>query len=40
MFGTEALGLGALPGAGGAEEDEAGYFRNPSYERIISCASI
>ena len=40
VFATEALGLGALPGSGRAEEDEPGYFRNPSYERIISWASI
>ena len=37
---TQALGLGALPGPGRAEEDQPGYFRNPSYERIISWASI
>jgi hypothetical protein len=28
--GLQALGLRALAGAGRAEEDEAGYFRNPS----------
>jgi hypothetical protein len=37
---AEALGLGALAGAGWPEQDEAGYFRNPSYWRIMSCASI
>ncbi len=37
---AEALGLGPLSGSGGPEQDQAGYFRNPSYERIISWASI
>ena len=37
---AEALGLGALAGPGRPEQDEAGYFRNPSYWRIMSCASI
>jgi hypothetical protein len=37
---AEALGLGALAGPGRPEQDEAGYFRNPSYERIMSWASI
>ena len=39
-LGAQALGLRALAGPGGPEEDQARYFRNPSYERIISCASI
>ena len=37
---AEPLGLRPLPGAGRAEQDQPGYFRNPSYERIISWASI
>jgi len=36
----EAVGLSALAGAGRSEKDESSYFRNPSYWRIISCASI